>query len=129
MMTPLHAASASGHLSVIQHLLEVGADASAVDMEGNTPVHDACLNGQDVVLAAILSSSNVSTATLVNAMNKAGQTPLHFAGRLSVSAASPLCFRDLSDVFDEIDLRRTSTQNDRTLTGISDTNRNRHKCW
>ena len=87
MMTPLHAASASGCLSVIQHLLEMGADASAVDMEGNTPVHVACLNGQDVVLAAILSSAaaadataSATTATLVNAMNKSGQTPLHFAG-------------------------------------------------
>ena len=86
MMTPLHAASASGHLAVIQHLLEVGADASAVDMEGNTPVHVACLNGQDVVLAAILSAPHVSTPALVNAMNKAGQTPLHFAGGLK-----PVC--------------------------------------
>ena len=84
MMTPLHAASASGHLAVIQHLLESGADASAVDMEGNTPVHVACLNGQDVVLAAILAAPNASSTALVNAMNKAGQTPLHFAGKSCV---------------------------------------------
>ena len=98
MMTPLHAASASGHLAVVQHLLDSGADTSVVDMEGNTPVHVACLNGQDVVLAAILAAPNASPTVLVNAMNKAGQTPLHFAGTLNYVKLNYVIVRDLGRV-------------------------------
>ena len=36
--TPLHLAAASGHAWVVSLLLEHGADGSAVDMQGRTPL-------------------------------------------------------------------------------------------
>jgi len=37
--TPLHLASSNGHLSVVKYLIESGSDVSAVDIVDNTPLH------------------------------------------------------------------------------------------
>jgi serine/threonine-protein phosphatase 6 regulatory ankyrin repeat subunit B len=55
MYTPLHAASASGQVSVVKLLLELGVEFDAVNIHGNTALHIACLNGQDVVVSELLS--------------------------------------------------------------------------
>jgi len=55
MYTPLHAASASGQVSVVKLLLELGVEYDAVNIHGNTSLHIACLNGQDVVVSELLS--------------------------------------------------------------------------
>ena len=55
MYTPLHAASASGQVSVVKLLLELGVEFDAVNIHGNTALHIACLNGQDVVVTELLS--------------------------------------------------------------------------
>jgi hypothetical protein len=39
--TPLHAAAAKGYVEVLQWLLAQGADLNAVDIHGNTALHDA----------------------------------------------------------------------------------------
>ena len=57
MYTPLHAAAASGQISVVRLLLELGVETDAVNAYGNTPLHIACLNGQDVVVSKLLEYS------------------------------------------------------------------------
>lgn len=57
MYTPLHAAAASGQISVVRLLLEYGVEVDAVNIHGNTPLHIACLNGQDVVVSKLLEYS------------------------------------------------------------------------
>ena len=53
MYTPLHAATASDQMSVVKLLLNLNVDA--VNVHGNTALHIACLNGQDMVLSELLS--------------------------------------------------------------------------
>ncbi len=55
MYTPLHAASASGQISVVKLLLELGVEVDAVNVYGNTSLHIACLNGQDIVVSELIS--------------------------------------------------------------------------
>ena len=52
--TPLHAAAASGHVTVAKFLLEMKADVDVVNSAGNTPLHIACLNGMDMVVNELL---------------------------------------------------------------------------
>ena len=68
MYTPLHAASASGQISVVKLLLELGVEVDAVNAYGNTSLHVACLNGQDVVVNEL-----VSYGASLNALNRKGQ--------------------------------------------------------
>uniref|UniRef100_A0A7S2DAK1 Histone deacetylase domain-containing protein n=1 Tax=Octactis speculum TaxID=3111310 RepID=A0A7S2DAK1_9STRA len=53
-MRPLHVASAHGHLAIVQRLLELGVDASAVTTLGNTPLHYA-LVGRNWSVAIVLA--------------------------------------------------------------------------
>lgn len=67
MYTPLHSAAASGQISVVSLLLDLGVEVDAVNMFGNTPLHIACLNGQDVVVNKLLEYS-----AAVNSVNNKG---------------------------------------------------------
>ena len=71
MYTPLHAASASGQISVVKLLLELGVEVDAVNAHGNTPLHIACLNGQDVVVGELISAGAV-----LDALNHQGQVKI-----------------------------------------------------
>ena len=68
MYTPLHAACASGQVSVVKLLLELHVEVDAVNAFGNTALHISCLNGQDVVARELLQHG----ATL-NALNQKNQ--------------------------------------------------------
>ena len=68
MYTPLHAACASGQISVVKLLLDMDVEVDAVNAYGNTSLHIACLNGQDVVVSELLAY-NAS----LNMVNHAGQ--------------------------------------------------------
>ena len=67
MYTPLHAASASGQISVVKLLLDLGVEVDAVNVHGNTSLHIACLNGQDIVLSELLACT-----AQINAINCRG---------------------------------------------------------
>lgn len=67
MYTPLHAAAASGQISVVKLLLELGVEVDAVNIYGNTALHVACLNGQDIVVSKLLEFH-----AAVNAVNHKG---------------------------------------------------------
>jgi glutaminase len=45
--TPLHLASAEGHVNVVKYLLDQNADPDAHDRYGSTPIHDAKLHLKD----------------------------------------------------------------------------------
>ena len=68
MYTPLHAAAASGQISVVKLLLELGVEMDAVNAYGNTSLHVACLNGQDIVVSEL-----ISFGASLNALNHKGQ--------------------------------------------------------
>jgi ankyrin repeat protein len=77
MRTPLHSAACYGNLEVVQKLIEYGADISAEDLDGCTPLHLASeghspKNGFIVRLLLDLGAD-------VNARAKNGLTPLHKA--------------------------------------------------
>uniref|UniRef100_A0A1I8FEV6 ANK_REP_REGION domain-containing protein n=1 Tax=Macrostomum lignano TaxID=282301 RepID=A0A1I8FEV6_9PLAT len=53
--TCLHAAASAGRADVVQHLLDQGADAGAVDCAGRTPLHLAAARGHEAAALALLS--------------------------------------------------------------------------
>lgn len=72
LMTPLHVAAANGKFFAVQTLLENGANISAVDAEGNTPIHWAAISGFDDVLEEFLSSQE--NMLMINLPNLLGFT-------------------------------------------------------
>ena len=75
MYTPLHAAAASGQISVVKLLLELGVEVDAVNIYGNTALHVACLNGQDIVVSKLLEFH-----AAVSAINHKGMVRPLFLG-------------------------------------------------
>lgn len=72
--TPLHKACAKGANTVVQLLLDAGANVNAVDNEGNTPAHVACANNQAEALKLLADKS-----ADLNKQNEEGYTPMHTA--------------------------------------------------
>ncbi|MBD3389522.1 hypothetical protein GF415_01030 [Candidatus Micrarchaeota archaeon] len=74
-MTPLMAAAKNGKCSVVEELLkELDADPKLEDMDGNTALHHAILNGNRTT-AKILMKNGANP----DLINKGGKTPLHLA--------------------------------------------------
>jgi hypothetical protein len=98
LYTPLHAAAASGSVTVAQILVESGAEVDARNSYGNTPLHIACLNGH-----SNLCSELTYCGADINALNYRGQvsdkslyyTRLVFTiatARFDPSPLQPACF-------------------------------------
>ena len=68
MFTPLHASCASGQITVVQLLLELGVEVDAVTCHGNTSLHVACFNGQDLVVKELIDHG-----ASINLVNNIGQ--------------------------------------------------------
>ena len=77
MRTPLHSAAYYGDLEVVQKLIEYGADISAEDLEGCTPLYFASegVYPKDRTVLRLLLEHGAD----VNARTKDGETPLHIA--------------------------------------------------
>jgi ankyrin repeat protein len=83
--TPLHAAAAGSHATIVRMLLGAGADPGARQRHGFTPLHSAAANGDLASVEALLSAGADPNAT-----NDDGATPLALAeaaGDLVVSDA------------------------------------------
>ena len=66
-------AAENGHLSVVELLLEAGANCCAVDTARMTPLHYACMGGSEPCAKLLLESS---TSVSVDAKDISGCTPL-----------------------------------------------------
>lgn len=73
---PLHAAARDGKTSLVQLLINHGADVNAPDNNGVTPLHSAVI--ADALPAAKLL---LASKAEVDAQNKSGDTPLHNAAQ------------------------------------------------
>ena len=80
--TALHAAAWGGHVTVVQLLLDRGADAEANDSEKRTPLHMAAQDGREAVIGLLLDRG-----AAIEAKAFCGQTPLHMAARQGHEAA------------------------------------------
>lgn len=69
--TPLHVAAILGHNSIVNFLLENGADPSAQDSSGATPLHEAIRYGNLGIAKALLDSG-----ANVNACDNLGKPPV-----------------------------------------------------
>ena len=59
--TPLHRATAEGHIDVVNELIQNGADINATDMFQYTPLHNASRNGHpDVVQLLIQNGADIN---------------------------------------------------------------------
>ena len=72
---PLHMAAARGHKELVEWLLKWGVDAEAVDEDGWTPLHFACMKAEAYETALALVQNQVPHSPA----DKKGVTPLHVA--------------------------------------------------
>jgi len=72
--TPLHAAAAGSHASIVHLLLEAGADPNTRQRHGYTPLHAAAANADLESVEALLAAG-----AAVDARNDDGDTPLMLA--------------------------------------------------
>ena len=54
-MTALHLSADRGNLAITQMLLNAGAHVNAQDINGDTPLHNACLCGHKDIIQLLLS--------------------------------------------------------------------------
>lgn len=91
--TLLHVAVGYGHPSIVQFLLNEGADANATDQDGSTPLHSAAMGGH-LEIAKLLLDHKAD----VNATNEDGCTPLHYAGLATDAAVLKLLLANRAEV-------------------------------
>jgi ankyrin repeat protein len=88
LYTPLHFASCSIYVgndpgsrtnmeATVRLLLERGADPTTRSEYGHTPLHMACIYGNDIAIRLLLATGRVD----LDARDKEGRTPLHRAAR------------------------------------------------
>ncbi|TXH08871.1 MAG: ankyrin repeat domain-containing protein [Spirochaetes bacterium] len=76
LRTPLHVATAHGHVAIVEFLVESGSKSLDVHNElGRTPLHDAALFGDEVMLDTLLALGSKS----IDALDKLRHTPLVLA--------------------------------------------------
>lgn len=72
--TPLHLATANGHLFVIELLIRYGADVNARNQNKETPLHLASYLGKPIIVCLLLASGSI-----VNLQDGEDSTPLRRA--------------------------------------------------
>lgn len=91
--TPLHAASFSGHVDVVEALLLHGPTLDAADANGVAPLHIAAMNDHVEIVKALLSAG-----AKIDAIDKDGCTPLLYASRHGVSGIASELLEHGADV-------------------------------
>lgn len=59
--TPLHYAALLGDASIVEFLIESGAEPNAEDMALNTPLHEVAANGEPAAVEALLSAGKLKS--------------------------------------------------------------------
>lgn len=93
-LTPLHIASAAGHLELVVELLSQGANVSALDKDQNSSLHLAALNNNKGVVEVLLRSGADPSVP-----NGNGLLPVELAQNRFVRE---LFLRDRSNVFSPV---------------------------
>jgi ankyrin repeat protein len=74
-MDTLHIASSNDDIENVKKLIENGKDVNSYNINGNTPLHEACINGHTNVIKFL-----ISIGAKINAKNHYSRdTPLHKA--------------------------------------------------
>jgi ankyrin repeat protein len=76
--TALHRATQSGSVECVRYLIAKKANVNAIDKQGRTPLHWACIGGDKQTVAELLKSTEIN----VNAISQSGATPLHSAASI-----------------------------------------------
>ncbi|HPF99229.1 MAG TPA: ankyrin repeat domain-containing protein [Kiritimatiellia bacterium] len=87
-VTPLHGAVSKGWDDVVERMLKMGADVSAVDGRYQTALHLAAAAGNDRIAEALLKSG-----ADVNARDDKANTPLHLAAKTGRRSLCELLLR------------------------------------
>jgi ankyrin repeat protein len=82
MCTPLHCACWKGHLDVVEHLLEAGANPQALTESGWSPLHTAAFRGHALVAEFLLKNTDIGAGQ----RDLMGYTPLELAEKEEVRA-------------------------------------------
>ena len=91
--TPLSWAAQEGRLSIVELLIQGGADLDGTDSRGNTPLHRAAENGHEAVARLLIDKG-----ADVKAQNKDGSTALIWASRNGHEAVARLLIDKGADV-------------------------------
>lgn len=111
-VTALHAAvQVRGHNDVVELLLAEGAEVSATNSKGDTPLHLAAQGGHTACVQTLIRHG--ADPNSVNAMD--GDTPLHRAVRNGHVASVQACVQAGS----RLDIRNLSGQTPRQLADMS----------
>ncbi|PIG85595.1 hypothetical protein AARAC_007318 [Aspergillus arachidicola] len=76
-MTSLHRAASSGHLGILQLLLEIGSDANSKDENGKTALHLAVCNNEGETTKCLVAHHQTNS----HATDNEGLTALHYASK------------------------------------------------
>jgi ankyrin repeat protein len=108
MRTPLHSAAYFGNLEVVQKLIEYGADISAEDQNGHTPLYDGSegYHPKDCSVLRFLLERGAD----VNARTKQGETPLLRASIYGALEVVRVLLEHGADVTAKDDRGRTALQ-------------------
>lgn len=77
--TCVHLTCAMNNVSALQKMIEYGANVNVLDSNGNTALHVAIQNGNDVCVSALLDKTPTATNIDLSMFNDSGYTPLHLA--------------------------------------------------
>ncbi|CAO2826004.1 unnamed protein product [Amaranthus hypochondriacus] len=106
--TPLHVASAKGHLEIVKTLLEVNPSMCFVrDHDGMNPILVAAINGQNHVINELIQAN----PHVVNERTNGGETVLH----LCVKHNQLETLKHLVDVTDDGELLNSKDSHDNTI--------------
>jgi ankyrin repeat protein len=80
--TLLHLAVDKQRVSIVEYLLNVGADTLRVDTEGRIPIHLAVDNGNRQIVEHLLTkTTRINALAQANQKNKQGETAVYLAAR------------------------------------------------
>ncbi|KAG5226028.1 ankyrin repeat-containing protein [Salix suchowensis] len=73
-LSPIHLASAKGHLEIVEGMLALRSDLALIkDEDGNTPLHTAAIRGRREILTQLFTTESA------NELNSSRETVLHLA--------------------------------------------------